>query len=84
MVWDRLCRWPVISLLLGYVVLVEQAWGYHDTLRIGEWSLRTLIPMLTVLGALVGLGVFFAWPRRRRHASGEKVPPHRAKKPRPG
>jgi drug/metabolite transporter (DMT)-like permease len=75
----RRCQWLAVLLLLGCLVLIEQAWAYHQTLR-GQWSLSTLLPMLLVLAALVCLGLFFAWPRRRQRAPKRSVPPRRARK----
>jgi hypothetical protein len=77
--WTRRCQWLAVSLLLGCLVLMEQAWAYHQTLR-GQWSLSTLLPMLLVLATLVGLGLFFAWPRRQLRAPKRSVPPRRARK----
>jgi len=84
MVWERQCVRLAVSLLLGCVVLAGRAWGHHETIRAGEWSLGTLLVTLIMLGALVGLGLFFAWPKRQRHRSRESVPPRGAEKQRRG
>jgi len=80
MVWKRPCMRLVVSWLLGGVVLAEHAWGYHGTVRPGEWSLGTLVVTLIVLGAFVGLGLFFVWPKQRRHVPSRSVRPRGATK----
>ncbi len=64
--WTRPYGWLVASLLVAWMVLAEKAWGARGTLFRGEWSLGTLIGALVVLGVLVGIGLFLAWPDRRR------------------
>ena len=63
--WARPCRWLVWSSFLVWMVFAERACGARGTFFRGEWSLGSLIGALIVVGVLVGIGLFLAWPNRR-------------------